>query len=340
MERWDRIFRWEFWPYWLFYAPIYVVVLALGFRERSAAFFTAANPGIFLGGFVDYSKWNLHRFMPPERVPRTVLVEAGAPVDEAWRRISSAAIEFPVIVKPDRGERGLGVQKIEDRRTLEQYLRQVPWDTLVQAFVPGDIEFGVLYYRIPDSDEHGVTSLVVKEQLRLTGDGRLSIGQLIDDSDRARPHRQELRASLGARLRQVPDLGEVVTIADIGNHSRGATFRDGNTLIDEALVSRFHEISRRIPGFFFGRYDVKAVDRAAFQRGEFSIIELNGVNSEPAHIYDPENSIWRAYRDLIVHWRLIARISRINRRDGARSHSIWQLIAAIRRHAGVRRRFA
>ena len=38
-------------------------------------------------------------------------------------------------------------------------------------------------------------------------------------------------------------------------------------------------------------------------------MELNGVSSEPGHIYDPKNTVWNAYRDLAKHWKIIADIS-------------------------------
>ena len=54
--RWRRWTRWEFWPPWLFYPPIVITVLALGLRHRCLTLFTAANPGIPAGGFINESK--------------------------------------------------------------------------------------------------------------------------------------------------------------------------------------------------------------------------------------------------------------------------------------------
>jgi hypothetical protein len=46
------------------------------------------------------------------------------------------------------------------------------------------------------------------------------------------------------------------------------------------------------------------------------IMELNGVSSEPGHIYDPKNTLWAAYRDLALHWKIIADISIQQQRQG------------------------
>src|SRR5688500_13426566 len=51
-----RLTRWEFWPAWLFYAPVAVTYFRLAMRYRSFTVPTAANPGMFSGGFVGESK--------------------------------------------------------------------------------------------------------------------------------------------------------------------------------------------------------------------------------------------------------------------------------------------
>jgi hypothetical protein len=50
------------------------------------------------------------------------------------------------------------------------------------------------------------------------------------------------------------------------------------------------------------------------QGKNFSIIELNGAGSEPTHMYDPKHSIFFAWKEIIRHWNILARISRINHR--------------------------
>ena len=49
----SRIWRWEFWPAWLFYLPIVVYIVAKSIRRgglQGFANITAANPGIPHGG--------------------------------------------------------------------------------------------------------------------------------------------------------------------------------------------------------------------------------------------------------------------------------------------------
>ena len=51
------------------------------------------------------------------------------------------------------------------------------------------------------------------------------------------------------------------------------------------------------------------------QGKNFSIIELNGAGSEPTHIYDPKNSIFFAWKEIIRHLNILARISAFNKKQ-------------------------
>src|SRR5205809_512891 len=54
-----RILRWEFWPPYIFYAPVVAYIVYLGIRFRSWTLFTAANPDIPGGGFIGESKHDI-----------------------------------------------------------------------------------------------------------------------------------------------------------------------------------------------------------------------------------------------------------------------------------------
>src|SRR3954466_14367779 len=53
---WRRLYRWEFWPPYLFYPPVIAYIAYLGIRFRSWTLFTAVNPAIPASGFVGESK--------------------------------------------------------------------------------------------------------------------------------------------------------------------------------------------------------------------------------------------------------------------------------------------
>jgi hypothetical protein len=108
---------------------------------------------------------------------------------------------------------------------------------------------------------------------------------------------------------------EELVLVPYGNHVRGAKFLDDSHLIDEELVAAIDSICKKINGFYFGRLDIRYNDWEELKQGKnFSIIELNGAGSEPTHIYDPGHSVFWAWREIVRHWRILYRVSKLNHR--------------------------
>jgi hypothetical protein len=68
--------------------------------------------------------------------------------------------------------------------------------------------------------------------------------------------------------------------------------------------------------------------------GEFKVLELNGVSSEPTHMYDPRHSLWAGYRALFDQWRRCFAIGAENRARGVRPAGMRDLYRAVSRHLG------
>ena len=95
------------------------------------------------------------------------------------------------------------------------------------------------------------------------------------------------------------------------------------------LMSKVDEISRALDGFYVGRYDIRyeSVEKLK-EKGEFSIVELNGASAEATSIYDPKNSLLSAYRTLFRQWDIVFRIGAINRTRGVKTlpmRTLWRL---------------
>jgi hypothetical protein len=83
------------------------------------------------------------------------------------------------------------------------------------------------------------------------------------------------------------------------------------------LTEKIDVISRKLDGFFIGRYDIRYSDEEELRAGKsFKIIELNGAASEATSIYDARNSLFTAYRTLFRQWELVFDIGAANRRRG------------------------
>jgi hypothetical protein len=168
------------------------------------------------------------------------------------------------------------------------------------------------------------------------GDGRRTLEELILADDRAVCLAPFFLRKLAARLAEVPAAGETVRLTELGTHCRGALFLDGwDEAWSDALEARLDALSRQREGFFFGRYDVRAPSAEALRaRGEFRVLELNGVSSESTHIFDPKHSLWTGWRVLCAQWRLAFAIGAANRAQGARPAGWRELYRAINGHLG------
>lgn len=319
--KWRRRTQWEFWPPWVFYAPVgaYFVWLCLRYRGLAC---TAANPGIFAGGFVNESKQAiLEGFgLDAPEVGRWSALRAAAPPEQrvALARAFRAehGLELPIVLKPDAGQRGSGVLILRDEERFEAAVRELRVDSILQEFVPGP-EFGIFYVRRPGAARGSILSVTEKHLPTVTGDGVRTLEQLILADPRAVAMSKAYFHEHAARLFDVPARGAEVTLVSLGTHARGALFRDGRWVLTPALEDAIEHLSRRFEGFSFGRYDVRADTVEELQAGRFRVIELNGVTSECTHIYHPRTTLREAYATLFHQWRLAFEIGAAHARAGA-----------------------
>jgi len=323
VSTWRRCTRWEFWPPWIFYSPVFAYLFNLMVRHKSTTLFTAANPGILAGGFIGESKYDILLGLSGagEYVARSSFLagslSAAARVLAARRFMADQELTFPIVLKPNCGQRGSGVVVVRSADALKDCLHHSSVDTIVQEYVEGP-EFGVFYYRLPSEPRGRVFSVTEKKFPAVVGDGRRTLKQLILHDERAVCAARLYCDRHRDKLSIVPAKGEVFHLVELGTHCRGAMFLDGGWVLTRALEDRFDTIARGFDGFYFGRFDVRVdggVEEFRAGRG-FKIIELNGVTSEATHIYHPGTPLMRAYGVLMTQWRIAFEIGAENRRRG------------------------
>jgi hypothetical protein len=331
LKRW---FRWEFWPSYLFYPPVVAYIVYLAIRFRSWTLFTAANPAIPAGGFVGESKHQIlvHLKNASPWLPCSTLLASGMPtqrISEAEEFMRQHGLQFPVVLKPDAGQRGAGVAIVRSLEQLREYLTHSSFPVIVQEYVPGE-EYGVFYYRYP-GDAHGrIFSVTEKRMPVLLGDGKRTVKELIVADDRAACMSDFYLRKNVDRSEQVPAPGEKVQLVEIGTHCRGAIFLDGVDMITPALEQVIDRIAQSFDGFFFGRFDIRVPSRQDLIEGRnMKIVELNGVTSEATHIYDPMLSLFDAYGVLFEQWRIAFEIGDLNRARGVRATSARALLRTV-----------
>lgn len=317
-----KLLNYEYWPIWLFYIPIGVYVIYLMAKSRSMVYFTNVNPSIKDSGIVNYSKFSVLKHIPEAHKPKGILVRNSDSFDLAIENFT-----FPVIAKPDRGERGKGVALINNLESLNQYACTIQQDFIIQEYCDFPNEAAIFYIRKPSELKGRITSFTTKEFLSVTGDGFNNIGQLMSQTLRAR---MQIAKQKSEFLSLLPQKDETIKIEAIGNHNRGTRFINSNHLISEKLLHVFDRISLQIEGFYYGRYDLKFNTIDELEDGiNFKIVELNGINSEPVHIYDQSTGLWNAYQDCFKHYKYMYEIGLENYKLGQKRSDVWSFWKSI-----------
>jgi ATP-grasp domain len=306
---WIKLTQYEYWPWWLLYVPLLPMWLFEALRSGNFRYFMAVNPCMPNSGFYGADKKVILDCIPDQYKPRTLGVspKEGMEVPESW--------QFPFIAKPLVGERGKGVKRIENIAQWNQYVTDAAGlGFMIQEYVPWRLEFGILYYRMPGAAKGHITSVTQKEFLHIIGDGQHTIAELTLQKPRAAMQYDRLKPLFDADFwNTIPDLGKVVDLELIGNHCRGTRFINCNYLIDPQLENVFDNIAKNMNGFNYGRYDLRVLSLESLYAGEnIRILELNGVDADPAHIYDNQYGLFNSLRDLYRHSHIIGKIARKN----------------------------
>lgn len=326
--------RWEFWPGWLFYLPIVAWIIVLGLRHRHWTAFTACNPGMDNGSVVGERKSRTLLALQ-ERLPHSLPATRLLPTDRdaALDQVDNLADQhgWPLVLKPDIGQRGRGVAIIQDRAAAERYLRRANFAVLAQSYIGGE-EYGVFVQREYPEGPVIISSVTFKHLPCLRGDGSRTLAELILSDARGRLLAPQLWQQWAEQLHQIPAANERVPMAQIGAHCRGAEFRSAQHLRSAALRDRMQEICDAIPGFDFGRIDLRCPDAKALREGRgLQLLEINGVTSEPAHVYHPDTPYWQGLRCFAGHWTQAFRLGHLRLSTGSHhALSPWRLLQLFR----------
>ncbi|MEM8866947.1 MAG: alpha/beta fold hydrolase [Verrucomicrobiota bacterium] len=337
--RWIRLTRWEYWPALPIYLPVAIYALWLMLRYRSLTVWALCNPNMQpLSGLAMESKSVILSALNSDsgKLPSWRLIPEAASPEERIACFKAFQTErsnpWPVILKPDIGQRGEGVAVIRNEAEAERYLLANPESIIAQAYVTGP-EFGVFYYKHPGVTKGRIFSITEKVLPQLTGDGVRTLEQLILDDPRAVAQAKHYLKVNAERIQNIPTTDETIQLVELGTHCRGAIFLDGSRLASDALAAALDEVLTTYDGFYFGRFDLRVSSPEALSRGEaFYILELNGVSSESTDIYDPKNHIIKGWKKLCRQWALAFEIGAANRDAGHPPPSLKTLFRTLRRH--------
>lgn len=312
--------QWEYWPSLTIYIPLLPYALYLALKAKSFGFYSAVNPALEGSGNGLESKYKSVQLLPVKNRPKTIFIPKKESVSVILEKMQLINLSFPLIIKPDIGFRGLLVQKINSEIELDNYIHKYQSINLIlQEFIDYKNECGIFYYRLPNEKKGVITSITIKKYPSVVGDGKSSLLQLIMADKRVKIYLEFITELNKGSLDTIPDKNKEVILSFIGNHAKGTQFINGNHLITQELQNYFDNICDHITGWNYGRFDIKYSNfENLISNDNFTILEMNGIISEPTHIYDTsKGNYFDALKVIKDHWKIIYKI-------GVSNHRIYQ----------------
>lgn len=255
-------------------------------------------------------------------------------LDSVEHLLVQHGIAYPFVAKPDLGCRGAGVNLIHNQTELQGYINTFPENQsfICQELISYESEAGIFYCRLPHQEKGEIISLTLKYFPKVIGDGVSTLRSLIENDPRASHLTHIYFPRLQDRLESIPTLGEEVKLVFAGNHSKGAIFKNGKEQISQALIDTFDRISKRLPEFYFGRFDIRYENFSQLELGlHFKIVEINGASAESTHIWDADYNLINAWRDLFRQFHLVFSIGDYNRSHGVKTQRFKDFYQAYQR---------
>ena len=329
--QWKRIYKPEFWPFWIFYFPAYFYYFLLAIKSKRWVYFSNLNSSMKLGGAFLSSKYKYLKQLPKKWTPITLAISKTTSFSEIKKLLQLKQLDFPLIIKPDLGERGKGVEKLESIDMLAHYLKQYKNnDTLlIQEFIDYPIELGILFYWDTEGKPN-ISSIGEKSFCEIEGNGKDTLKKLVHDNHRVNHREKIIQTRFKTYWNSILPIGEKLLIEPIGNHNKGTIFLDARGKFSPEMLNWIAQTAESIPDFDYGRFDLKIKNWDAFSdQNGIKVMEVNGVNSEPIHIYDPNYSYWKAQKDIFYQMKIIFELSQQKLKEKKQPQSLIQFMKGV-----------
>lgn len=308
------VLHWELCHYNVKYGLLAPVWLWYSLKARSFYFFAPVNPTLTFGGFEGGPKKEIYDHLPLESYPKSIYINPLWDLNKLESAVEENGFAYPFAVKPNIGMMGLMFRKINTREELALYHKTMNVEYILQALLLYPIEVSVFYYRFPYQLKGTITGFVQKEALEVIGNGKSTLGHLINQIA-VRPGFEagEWKSKHRNRLRDIIPTGQVFKLSWVANLSRGARLISLEKEKDESLLSVFDRLSHASKSLYYGRYDIKCTSVADLKEGKnFSILEFNGSGAEPHHMYGNGNNLLQAFKIINYHWKVLFAIAEYN----------------------------
>ncbi len=106
-----------------------------------------------MGGMFGESKYDVLKKVPSRYTAITTFIKTPCEKNDVINKMEHQGLKLPVIFKPDLGERGFMVQRINTESDIENYLSRMKYSFMIQELIDLPLEFGVFYLRYPSQQK-------------------------------------------------------------------------------------------------------------------------------------------------------------------------------------------
>ncbi len=333
-------------PERVFYILPALMWLALALRHGSLTLPSAANPSLDAGGLWGESKsqgLDLFGATGQRFLPGFATVDcddARDRAEDAARAMRAAELRFPVVAKPDRGYQGWGVRLLASQPELAEYMARQPHGArvLLQALIDMPGEAGIFYIRDPDQERGRIVSMAFVHPPHVIGDGTHSVAELVAADPILAANAAIYQERNPEAWNSIPEPDAFHMLTNARSARLGAVYRDALDQVTPELDAVIDRISREIPDFHFGRFDIRFRSLSELREGRaFCIVELNGAGAEMLHIWAGNGTLGNAWATLWRQYRRLFRIGAQMRRQGHQPVGLRGMIRLQRQQERLRR---
>ena len=283
----------------------------------------AVNPGLSgMSGLMGMSKIEVNNRLNSDFRPRNIfckkLPSTKKELEKKFSEKYDKKITFPVIIKPDIGERSTGVQFILEENIDNYLIKNIrKTNFIIEEFIPYSREFGLSWIREPNTKNYDVIAFTERITPRAQPDGKNSLEKCIEKRCRelSISHEKQAKIFAGFSKKELDAIDFKAT-----SFVRTASISYGTSLkriqLDTATKSRLSELISDLiidnKGIHAGRFDIKANNIDELLAKKCSIIEMNGVAGAPLDIYDNEIPIPEKYEILFNYFDQVLAIAEKN----------------------------
>ena len=296
------------------FAKIISWIIGYCIRHRiNPACLSRINPDIPLGGKILMSKSYTYDYFIKDNTAakkyfvKTIRLPAGMQWPEAkdeFKKLSGRS-DKPIVLKPDRGARSIGVKvTTNDLERIELLRARKKVDYAAQEYIPYKHELGLFYYKYPEWKKGKILGIAEKQFRNITGDGKSTLKILLKHENIPKAVMAQLLHQYKT-LEYIPKLDEQVMLINTADHDNDGDYNDRPDLITRRLEKTINEIMRG-KKVYFCRFDIRARSFEEFKEGKgFKILEANiGSGAVLLHAFDQRYSSKKQlekYHEGLIH---------------------------------------